>query len=83
MELAEKAKWLKAIREEFRTLIELGKFFERKKVSKGTKYISSGIILELERDEEGLPTRFKARLFSLGKLHSDRFEYLRLYSPVA
>ena len=54
-----------------------------KNVPKGTKFIRTGIILKLKRDENGLPARFKARLVARGNEQSDEFDYFELYAPVA
>lgn len=80
---AERRQWLKAIKEEFKTLLDLGTWVEKKNVPRGTKLIRTGIILKLKRDENGLPARFKGRLVARGNEQTDNFEYFELYAPVA
>ena len=80
---AERTHWLRAIKEEFKTLIDLGTWVEEKKCPKGTKLIRTGVILKLKRDENGTPARFKGRLVARGNEQTDDFEYVELYAPVA
>ena len=80
---AERAHWLRAIKEEFKTLIDLGTWVEEKNIPKGTKLIRTGVILKLKRDENGVPARFKGRLVARGNEQTEEFEYVELYAPVA
>ena len=79
----ERKRWLKAIREEFKTLVALGTWVKVDDVPPGAKVIPTGIILKLKRDQDGLPSRFKARTVARGNCQSDDFDVYELYAPVA
>ena len=80
---AELAFWLHAIKEKFKTLIDLKIWTEEKYVPVGVKVIPSGINLKLKRDANDRSARFNARLVVHGNFQTDDFNYAELYAPVA
>lgn len=75
--------WLSAINDEFSTLTDLGTWEEVPAPPPHVQVLPAGIVFRLKRDEEGLPSRFKARVVARGDCQQEEFEYGALYAPVA
>ena len=83
---AERPKWLDAINEEFKTIIDSKTWTDDEKTSPpvhGQRILPTGIILRVKRDEMGNISRFKARLVVRGNFQNEFEDYAELYAPVA
>ena len=79
----ERKLWLKAIEEEFNTLTEAGTWETSNAKPPTGKVISSGIILKLKRNADGLLARLKGSLVAHGNFQPDEdFDGVEIYAPV-
>lgn len=79
----DRSKGLKAINEEFDTIVNNKTWTDDHGSSNGQRILPCGNILRVKRNEKGVDCRYKARLVVCENFQNEFEDYSELYAPVA